>query len=234
MPRPTVRTLVSPVFGAACHVLVAGRDAVVVDPGAGVTEAVVALVASDGLTVRAVLATHGHPDHTWDAGPLCEAFGVPFTLHEADASAGADASAVLDALSHARAAAAGVGGALRAAVEATGTGLYAPPHEVASFSTPEGRASLAYGAVRLDVLHAPGHTPGSVLYAADGVVLTGDVLFAGSVGRTDLPGGDPAAMARTLDAVVGGLDPALTVLPGHGPATTVGHELATNPFLRAR
>ncbi len=71
-----------------------------------------------------------------------------------------------------------------------------------------------------------------MLYLVGDVVLTGDVLFAGSVGRTDLPGGDPAAMARTLRDVVGRLDPALTVLPGHGPATTVARELATNPYLR--
>lgn len=234
MPDPTVRTILSPVFGAARHVLAVGRDAVVVDPGAGVTEAVTAEVAERGLTVHAVLATHGHPDHTWDAGRLCGALGVPFVVHEDDAPSAADPAAVLDALGGGAPASAGVGGALRAAIEASGVASAVVPDHVAPFATPGGAALLEYGGLRLRALHAPGHTPGSTLYVADGVVLSGDVVFAGSVGRTDLPGGDPAAMARTLADVVGSLDPALTVLPGHGPATTVARELATNPFLRSR
>ncbi|GMA25879.1 MBL fold metallo-hydrolase [Luteimicrobium album] len=232
MPDPTVRTVVSPVFGAACHVVSVGRDAVVVDPGAGVADAVLARVAEHDLTVRAVLATHGHPDHTWDAGRLCVAVGVPFAVHEADAVVATDAEATLDALARSDAAAAGVGGALRAAVAASGAGASTPPPDVLPLATPDGEAVLEHGALRVRVLHAPGHTPGSVLYLVGGVVLTGDVLFAGSVGRTDLPGGDPAAMARTLRDVVGQLDAGLTVLPGHGPATTVARELATNPYLR--
>ncbi len=234
MPDPTVLTVLSPVFGAACHVLAVGSDAVVVDPGASVTDAVVAQVAERGLTVHAVLATHGHPDHTWDAGRLCAALGVPFVVHEEDASAAADPGAVLDALGGGTPASAGVGGALRAAIEATGAALAAVPDDVAPFATPGGEAVLGYGGLRVRALHAPGHTPGSTLYVADGVVLTGDVLFAGSVGRTDLPGGDPAAMAQTLADVVGSLDPALAVLPGHGPATTVAREIDTNPFLPSR
>jgi glyoxylase-like metal-dependent hydrolase (beta-lactamase superfamily II) len=83
-------------------------------------------------------------------------------------------------------------------------------------------------------LHAPGHTEGSTLYhLGDQVVLTGDVLFAGSVGRTDLHGGSDRVMGETLRDAVRALDPALAVVPGHGPSTTVAHELETNPFLLA-
>ncbi|MFC8733847.1 MBL fold metallo-hydrolase [Luteimicrobium sp. NPDC057192] len=234
MPDPTARTVLSPAFGAACHVLAVAGHAVVVDPGAGVTEAVVAHAAERGLTVHAVLATHGHPDHTWDAGRLCAALGVPFVVHEEDAAWAGDPGAVLDALSGGTPASAGVGAALRAAIEASGVAPAVVPDDVAPFATPDGAAVLEYGRLRIRALHAPGHTPGSTLYLTDGVVLTGDVLFAGSVGRTDLPGGDAAAMARTLADVVGGLDPALAVLPGHGPATTVARELGTNPFLQPR
>jgi glyoxylase-like metal-dependent hydrolase (beta-lactamase superfamily II) len=89
--------------------------------------------------------------------------------------------------------------------------------------------------VTLVARHAPGHTEGSTLYLLaagdDRVAFTGDVLFAGSVGRTDLPGGDPVAMAATLREVVGALPPGTHVLPGHGPATRVDAELATNPYL---
>jgi glyoxylase-like metal-dependent hydrolase (beta-lactamase superfamily II) len=98
---------------------------------------------------------------------------------------------------------------------------------------------LHAGDVVLRAVHAPGHTEGSTLYLLDGadqpgVVLAGDVLFAGSVGRTDLPGGDPVTMQATLRDVVAKLDPALAVVPGHGPTTTVGQELASNPFLVGR
>jgi glyoxylase-like metal-dependent hydrolase (beta-lactamase superfamily II) len=93
---------------------------------------------------------------------------------------------------------------------------------------------LTFGEVTLHALHAPGHTEGSTLYRlGDEAVLTGDVLFAGSIGRTDLHGGSGQVMGETLRDVVRALDPALAVVPGHGPATTVAHELETNPFLTA-
>nr|BFF21858.1 MBL fold metallo-hydrolase [Promicromonospora thailandica] len=194
-----------------------GGDCVVVDAGAGVADAVVRLVDDAGLTPRAVLATHGHADHTWDAGALCARYGIPMRLHEADAYRLADPFATLSP-------------ALESAL-----GLhradYRAPTDVEPFATPNGSTTLELGALTLRALHAPGHTEGSTLYRLDGTVLTGDVLFAGSVGRTDLHGGSEAVMVRTLRDVVAALDPALAVVPGHGPATTVGDELDTNPFL---
>lgn len=209
--------MVAPVFGTNCCVVSAGADCVVVDAGAGVTDAVVRLVDDAGLTPRAVLATHGHADHTWDAGALCARYGVPMRLHEADAYRLADPF-----------------GTLSPALESA-LGLhrddYRPPADVEPFGTPDGSAVLTFGQVTLHALHAPGHTEGSTLYRLDDVVLTGDVLFAGSIGRTDLHGGSGPVMTRTLRDVVRGLAPALAVVPGHGPATTMGHELETNPFL---
>jgi hydroxyacylglutathione hydrolase len=210
--------VVAPVFGTNCCVVSSGTDCVVVDAGAGVADAVARLIDGAGLTPRAVLATHGHADHTWDAGALCERYGIPMRLHEADAYRLADPF-----------------GTLSPALE-NALGLhrddYRAPAVVEPFATPGGSATLTFGELTLHAVHAPGHTEGSTLYRLDDeVVLTGDVLFAGSVGRTDLHGGSGRVMAETLRVVVRALDPALAVVPGHGPTTTVAHELGTNPFL---
>ncbi|PZR52735.1 MBL fold metallo-hydrolase [Xylanimonas oleitrophica] len=225
-----IHVVVAPVFATSCCVVVEGDDCVVVDAGAGVAAQVALLVQEHGWTVRAVLATHGHVDHTWDAAELCERYDVPLRVHAADAYRVADPFGTLGL----DPALPGVGGALRQAL--AGMGLrpedYRAPAVVPfDAAGDDGAGTLVAGDVRLRVQHAPGHTEGSTLFLTDEVVLAGDVLFAGSVGRTDLPGGDPATMRATLHDVVARLDPALAVVPGHGPTTTVGQELATNPFL---
>ncbi|NNU28709.1 MBL fold metallo-hydrolase [Isoptericola sediminis] len=240
-----VHVVVAPVFGTNCCVVVADavrddgrRDCVVVDAGAGTADRVAQLVADRSLVPRAVLATHGHVDHTWDAAELCARFDVPLRLHAADAyriddpfgtilSGGDDAAAT------------SVSSALAQALGDFGRDPrdYRVPATVEPFegSTTE----IVAGDVTLHAVHAPGHTEGSTLYLVDGsdggpgVVLSGDVLFAGGVGRTDLPGADVDAMLATLRDVVRALDPALGVVPGHGPTTTVRRELAANPFLPA-
>ncbi|MCA5894049.1 MBL fold metallo-hydrolase [Isoptericola sp. NEAU-Y5] len=242
-----IHLVVAPVFGTNCCVVVADdapggpRDCVVVDAGAGVEEEVSALVTRLGLRPRAVLATHGHVDHTWDAATLCERYGVPMRVHAADAYRLTDPFGTLGISD------AGVSHALGDALAATGRRQedYRAPGEVKVFEPGRDDETLVAGAVRLRAVHAPGHTEGSTLFvlggdgdgraagpgAPSGVVLAGDVLFAGGVGRTDLPGGDAATMRRTLRDVVGRLDRDLAVVPGHGPTTRVGHELDTNPFL---
>ncbi|MFB7798796.1 MBL fold metallo-hydrolase [Isoptericola sp. NPDC056134] len=250
--------VVAPVFATNCSVVVAGAegrdaDCVVVDAGAGVAPDVERLVAERGLVPRAVVATHGHVDHTWDAAALCERYDVPFRIHPADAYRLADPFGTLGLAAVRDGGDPGVSGALAQALAATGRRAedYRAPAVVEPLDLgPDGEGALAAGAVRLRTLHAPGHTEGSTLLVVrdgdhdgdsggdhggdhgGGVVLAGDVLFAGGVGRTDLPGGDAATMARTLRDVVGALGPELGVVPGHGPTTTVGRELATNPFLR--
>ncbi|MDQ0427091.1 MULTISPECIES: MBL fold metallo-hydrolase [Cellulomonas] len=236
-----ILTLVAPVFAARCSVVVADDGTcVVVDPGAGAGEQVRRAVAERDLHPRAVLVTHGHADHTWDAPALADAFGVPVLLHAGDAYRLDDPFGSLGVLDPRH----DPTGPLAQALAAAGVDLgswHAPAH-VETFGTADGDRSpdtvLDLGGVRLTARHAPGHTEGSTLYvlgddAPEPVVLSGDVLFAGSVGRTDLPGGDPAAMATTLRDVVGALPRAARVLPGHGPATDVATELATNPYLRA-
>ncbi|UZN05135.1 MBL fold metallo-hydrolase [Cellulomonas sp. S1-8] len=238
-----ILTVVAPVFAARCSVLVADDGScVVVDPGAGAGEQVRALVADRGLRPLAVLVTHGHADHTWDAPTLARDLDVPVMLHAGDAYRLEDPFGSLGVLDPRHDPSGPLAQALREAGVDVAT--WQAPQRVEPFGavgsgrTPD--VQLDLGGVRVVARHAPGHTEGSTLYLVDAgdpdpVVLSGDVLFAGSIGRTDLPGGDPAAMARTLREVVATLPAGSRVLPGHGPTTDVATELATNPYLaRAR
>jgi len=231
--------VVSPVFGARTSVLVAdGGACVVVDAGALVAETVASLVEERGLTPRAVVVTHGHADHVWDAGVLAERLGVAVHVHARDAYRLADPFGTLGVLGGA---AHDPQGPLAQSLAAVGVdpAAYVAPADLRTFGTAsdEGASErdadveLDLGGLVLVARHAPGHTEGSTLYLVDDVAFTGDVLFAGTVGRTDLPGGDPQVMARTLREVVARLDPATQVVPGHGPTSDVARELATNPFL---
>ncbi|GAA2723803.1 MBL fold metallo-hydrolase [Cellulomonas aerilata] len=255
-------TVVAPVFGTNCYVLVAddGVACVVVDAGGGVAGAVRGLVAREGLRPVAVLATHGHVDHTWDATALCEEFDVDLHVHAADAYRLADPFGTLGVL------AAGVHdlrGPLAQALAAVGmpAASYRPPGRVRTFDPGPEAADLdlggaAFGGRPLQARHAPGHTEGATLYlvaavpgegsalpdspspaslvaGATATALTGDVLFAGSIGRSDLPGGDETTMAATLRDRVATLPPTTLVLPGHGPASRMDLELRSNPYLAA-
>lgn len=221
-----LQTLEAPLLGATCSLLVddAGH-LVVVDAGGGVADRVVRIAAERGWTPVAVLATHGHVDHTWDAGTLCRSWGVPLHVHEADAYRLADPFGTLGPL----------GPQLRDMA-----GLPAPVDlpSVATFAAAPGEVvPLDLGVDEpVQALHLPGHTEGSTafLVEADGssVALTGDVLFAGTIGRTDLPGGDDGVMATSLRQLAG-LPGSTAVVPGHGPRSTIAAELRTNPYLRS-
>ena len=218
-----IRTVAAPLLGTNCHVVPDGDGCVVVDPGAGVAAKVREAVAAAGLVPRAILLTHGHLDHTWDAAELSEAWGVPVLVHEDDAYRLTDAVGSLGPL-----------GAQLAAMAGSPDGP-AVPARVETFRAGREVPGVVVGQVR--ALHAAGHTEGSTVYLVgdagdEAVALTGDVLFAGTIGRCDLPGGDDAAMAVTLRRLAG-LDPTTRVLPGHGRSTTIGDELATNPYLSA-
>jgi hydroxyacylglutathione hydrolase len=255
-----ILTVVAPVFGTNCYVVVAddGVACVVVDPGGGVAAAVDGLLAHHGLRPVAVLATHGHVDHTWDAAALCERYDVDLHLHAADAYRLADPFGTLGVLG------AGVhdaAGPLAQALTAVGMppASYRAPARVRTFDADAGPVDLdlfgaRFGGEPLRGWHAPGHTEGATLYlaaaapdaasvlpeppspqellaGATSTALTGDVLFAGTIGRTDLPGGDWPTMAATLRHRVATLAPATLVLPGHGPATRMDVELRGNRYL---
>ena len=232
-----VITVVSAVFGARCSVLVHDDGScVVIDAGAGVTDDVLALVEERHLRPAAVLATHGHVDHTWDAGRLSDALDVPVLLHAADEYRLADPFGTLG-LGSAQGPAHDPSGPLAQALAATGIdpASYVAPGRVETFGGVDDERSpdtvLDLGSLRVVARHAPGHTEGSTLYLVGSLAFTGDVLFAGSVGRTDLPGGDHATMQRTLREVVATLPPETVVVPGHGPTSDIATELAHNPYL---
>ena len=211
-------------FGTNCYVAAtgAGEQCVVVDPGQDAVGPLADVLREHRLTPAAVLVTHGHIDHMWSVLPVCGAHGVPAYVHPADRARLADPLASLPA----------------DWVEALGlAGIrFAEPDDVREIGD---GATLELAGLDLRVDHAPGHTAGSVAFVAerggpDGepLMYAGDLLFAGSIGRTDLAGGDPDAMRRSLADVVLGADDATIVLPGHGPRTTIGRERLTNPYLR--
>jgi glyoxylase-like metal-dependent hydrolase (beta-lactamase superfamily II) len=211
-------------FGTNCYVVATapGEQCLVVDPGIGVLDQLAELLAEHRLHPAAVLLTHGHLDHTFSVAPVCGARGITAYIHPADRELLADP----------------VKGLSADLAELFGGRLpYAEPEDVAAL--PDGGVLELVG-VPVTVDHAPGHTPGSVLFrlpeappgwAADGVCLSGDVLFAGSIGRTDLPGGSLPEMLVSLRDKILPLPDGTAVLPGHGPATTIGQERATNPYL---
>ncbi|WP_146925427.1 MBL fold metallo-hydrolase [Cellulomonas xylanilytica] len=233
-----VITIVSAVFGARCSVLVDDDGScVVIDAGAGITDDVLAVVEERQLSPAAVLATHGHVDHTWDAGPLSHALDVPVVLHAADEYRLADPFGTLGLLGTSGRPAHDPSGPLAQAIAATGIdpSSYVAPRRVEPFGAVGDVRSadtvLELGALRVVARHAPGHTEGSTLYLVGPLAFTGDVLFAGSIGRTDLPGGDDATMQRTLREVVTTLPPETVVVPGHGPTSDIATELVHNPYL---
>ncbi|ADU48358.1 MBL fold metallo-hydrolase [Intrasporangium calvum] len=219
-------------FDTNCYVLApaAGEECVIVDPGIGVEETLREVLTTHRLRPAAVLLTHGHVDHVWSVTPVCGADTAAY-IH-AD-----DRYRLVDPLGQSNA---GLVAMLEQQFGARAT--WAEPNNVVEIRD---RAHLRLAGLDVEVLHAPGHTEGSVMFLTDGVpdgitdqvdvdrtVVSGDVLFAGSIGRTDLPGGDPEAMVRSLRDVVLPLSDTTLVLPGHYHATTMAHERATNPYLR--
>jgi glyoxylase-like metal-dependent hydrolase (beta-lactamase superfamily II) len=206
-------------FGTNCYVVAtaAGEQCVVIDPGIGVLDRLEAVFAQHRLRPAAVVLTHGHLDHTFSVAPVCGARGITAYIHPDDRELLADPAKALS-------------------IDLTqlfgGRLPYSEPADVAPLHD---GAAVGLAGLTLTVDHAPGHTRGSVLLRMAGDdepwCFTGDVLFAGSIGRTDLPGGDHPTMLASLRDKVLPLADETVVLPGHGPATTIGRERATNQYL---
>ena len=200
-------------FQCNCTVIACGdtKDAIVIDPG-GETDRIAEIVAQYDLTVRSIIHTHAHLDHIYCTRDVKEAHGGEVCLHPDDRF-------LYDG----------------AAMQAAMFGWTVRPMTAVDRWLADGDA-ITFGKRTAQVVHTPGHTPGSICFevAVPGertLVFAGDTLFRRSVGRTDLPGGDPAEMDATLREVVMALPRGSRVLPGHGPGTDVATELATNPYL---
>jgi len=209
-----------------CYILAPdeGRECVIIDPGMDSKAVVTSVLAQHHLTPVAVLATHGHIDHIGDAARLADAHSIPVWIHSED----------------------------RLLLSRPASGLrpdgvvWLTLHLIHKLSEPakvellDDQETLDLAGLHIGVVHAPGHTLGSVLFTVSDddqtttLAFTGDVLFAGSVGRTDLPVSDRAAMRSTLSGPVLSLPDQARILPGHGRTSTMADERATNPYLQER
>jgi hydroxyacylglutathione hydrolase len=185
----------------------ATNRAVLIDPGAE-PEQILSMVRESGATLDAIWLTHAHLDHIGAVAAVRREWKVPVHLHPDDLPLYE-----------------------RATSQAAFYGLPFEQPENPDIALADGDV-LTVGSLQFEVLHTPGHSPGHVVFKHDETVFGGDLLFSGSIGRTDLPLSDGASMAASL-ARICGLDDDTVVYPGHGPAVTVGHERATNPFLTA-
>jgi hydroxyacylglutathione hydrolase len=224
-------------FAANCYVVASapGQECVIIDPGQDAERGISELLAEHRLRPAAVLLTHGHIDHMWSVAPVCGATGIPAYIHPGDRALLSDPGKGMPL---------GVGQELFGGLEFT------EPDDVKELA--DGMTLNLVG-LEITVNHAPGHTEGSVTFrmplegpsvqapitaqgkskmeAGVDVLFSGDLLFAGSIGRTDLPGGDYDTILRSLQRVCLTLPDQTVVLSGHGPQTTIGSERRSNPFL---
>ncbi len=198
-------------LGTNCYIVAAapGGEAAVIDPG-GDLKGIQSALARHNLTCTAVLCTHGHMDHVAAAAPLSEATGAPVMIHPDDAEG-------LSAL-RSRLLGSVVGGGM--------------PRQVRSLEMLEPGTPVAVGNLELQVLHTPGHTRGSVSFYAAPDLFCGDLIFAGSIGRTDLRGGSLNDLLTSVKEKVFVLPEDTRIMTGHGPRTTLATERRSNPYLR--
>jgi hydroxyacylglutathione hydrolase len=204
---PVVDQLELGPLGTNCYLVRSDREAaeaLVVDPSGSAAEIRLGL-ASHGARCAAILVTHGHFDHILGVADLAEGTGAPVVMPQLE----------------------------RELLESPAA--YTPAGVTVRAWSPDtlvgGGEELQLAGLEVEVIAVPGHSPGHVAYAVDGALLSGDVLFAGSVGRTDLPGGDWDVLLASIRDLVERLPATTVVYPGHGPLTTLGDELARNPFL---
>ncbi|MFC4913566.1 MBL fold metallo-hydrolase [Actinomadura gamaensis] len=208
-------------FAANCYVVApaAGEECVIIDPGQDAEAGIEEILREHRLKPVAVLLTHGHIDHVWSVAPVCGARDVPAFIHPDDRDLLTDP---------------GKGLSLATKQQFLGGLTLSEPDDVRELAD---GVKLELAGLKITVDHAPGHTGGSVTFRTPAtgelpdVMFSGDLLFAGSIGRTDLPGGSYEQILDSLSRVCLTMPDETAVLPGHGPQTTIGRERATNPFL---
>jgi glyoxylase-like metal-dependent hydrolase (beta-lactamase superfamily II) len=208
LPDPKVICLTNGAFAENCYLVAdpATSEAVLIDPGEE-PGLFLGRLAAERLTLRAVWLTHGHLDHILGVDEIVTRTGAPVYLHPADRP-------LYDA----------------APQQGAWLGIPAPVPPAPDRELADGD-TLSVGKLTFTVRHLPGHSPGGVAIIGHGVAFVGDALFAGSIGRTDLPGGDPETLLRGIRNVLLALPDETVVYSGHGPETTIGEERRTNPFL---
>ena len=209
MPEPEVVCFPNGTFAENCYLVAdpAVREAVLVDPG---EESGLFLdrLKADGLRLTAIWLTHAHIDHVMGVSAVKAASGAPILLHPADRP-------LYD----------------KAPMQAAMFGLRMDELPPVDGALAEGQV-VSVGQFAFEVRHTPGHSPGSVSFIGQRMAFSGDVLFSGSVGRTDLPGGDMPTLTTSIRARLYSLPDDTLVLSGHGPSTTIGEEKRSNPFVR--
>ena len=207
----------APMYATNCWIIAGkpGQECIIVDPGMpDISHEITAIIEENRQKPVAALITHGHLDHTYSVKPLADGYAIASYIHSEDreyllkpqGAHGAEFIATLDAM---------------------------------SFEEPKDTRNLRHGDLleildmKITAIHSPGHTKGSTMFSInDELLVSGDVLFAGSIGRTDLPSGSAEAMVKTLKTRVLPLSDHLRVLPGHGPETTIKFERKNNPYLK--
>jgi glyoxylase-like metal-dependent hydrolase (beta-lactamase superfamily II) len=204
---------VLPVGMLACNCSVIGDEgsleAIVIDPGDDISE-IVGVLNKHHLKVTMIVITHAHIDHIGGAAKLRDLTGAPVYMHKDDS-----------------------GLAENLEMQAEWLGMAAPPNPGIDTPAHEGDV-LRAGSIEAQVIHTPGHTPGSLslFLPGENKLIAGDTLFRGSVGRTDLPGGDARLIAESIRGKLYALPEETIVVPGHGSNTTIGREKISNPFVR--
>ncbi|CAN2202074.1 GloB Zn-dependent hydrolases, including glyoxylases [Candidatus Nanopelagicaceae bacterium] len=212
-----IRSHVAPMFATNCWIIAPekGSECIIVDPGmTDISAEVEMIVAEEGLKPVAVLLTHGHLDHTFSVKPLADGYGISAYIHSEDRRFIADPAGIhgpqfVDQLS----------------------GMHF--EEPVKVENLKDGSLLDFLGMKIRAIHAPGHTRGSLMFLLnEETLISGDVLFAGSIGRTDLPTGSASDMRNTLKKKVLPLSDEIRVLPGHGDETTIKYERKTNPYLK--
>ncbi len=184
-----------------------GPEAILIDPG-GDPERLLRLIEESGCRLTALLATHGHFDHIEGAAAIQKVHDLPLRCHAED-------KPVIEVMQQAQA----------------GYGLPVTPFPNYQTDLEDG-GTVDFAGEKISITHVPGHSPGQLMFRIPGYALVGDCLFAGSVGRTDLPGGHFPTLEKSIREKIYTLDDETIVVSGHGPDTTVGRERASNPFVR--